>query len=256
MLYGLDGSVLSSTVPPKVQRSLGGIRLPAPSELPRWQAWVERLWGGPNPHVSWLHLDWYDDEDVNRLVLWQVTPIEKCGPFAQELILGPPPGKDAFGRDNGVQMVRIQWELCQRLHGWCQVYWVIQGAKGGHKRRYTEIEQQLLKLAGLPPEAPVPGSLPYAPFDERVVALVAQRDEMLKWNLCQDFASRNWSQLDADEHAAVVDMRAKHLKWLEAQVDGVLDSVTRADLQDIPTSREVAPIDWDAATHELTHEGL
>lgn len=252
-LYGPDGAVL-----PPVRRTitgvgaaLGPVRLPAPSELPDWQAWVHRLWGTPNERVSWLHLDWYDDEGINRLVLWQVTPIERCTAFIREMLCGPPPSRDSMGRQLGPSMVRLQWDLCQKLHGYAQAYWIIQGTKGGHKRRFTHIESSMLKMAGLPTDPPVAGTLPYAPFDERVVAQVAQLDKMATWNYCHEFAERRPEELDAEDQATMQAMRRDHLHWLEQQVDAAFDGLTRADLASIPTSRDTQPIDWAAATEDL-----
>lgn len=249
MILGLDGQ-------PYVAPALGPVRLPAPSELPAWQANVERLWGKPNQHVSWLHLHWYDDEGVNRLVLWQVVPIERCGPFQQGLLTGDPPGKDKYGKPTGVPMVRIQWDLCQRLHGWASPFWIIQGDQGGHKRRFDHVEQALLKMAGLPTEPPVPGELPYAPFDNRVIEQVQQRDKMLKYKKMLDFADRRPEQIDAEDRETLEAMRAEHLRWLERQVDAVFDGVTRADLAAAcagAVSHDAAPIDWDAAQADLLH---
>jgi hypothetical protein len=236
-----------------VQRA-GPIRMPAPADLAAWQGNVTRLWGGPNEHVSWLHLDWYDDEDVNRLVLWQMIPIEKCSEFVKGFLCGPPPGKDDFGRQRGIPMVRLQWELAQKLHGWAQAFWIIEGTQGGHKRRFTHVEQCLLKMAGLPTEPPVPGSQPYAPFDNRVIEQVAKLDMMARYDKMLDFADRRPDQLDAEDQETIRSMKREHLKWLERQVDAVFDSVTRADIADATAPRSDAPpLDWDAASDELTN---
>lgn len=254
VLYSPHGGVLAPSVPPEAAPvlgpQLGPVRLPPPSDLPQWQAWAARLWGAPNEFVSWLHLDWYDDEGINRLVLWQITPIQQCTAFFKDFLLGPPPTRGAKGGG----MIRLQWELGQRLHGWAQVYWIIQGARGGHKRRFTDVERNLLTLAGKPCDAPVAGDLPYAPFDERVVAQVARHDQIAQWNKMQEFAERRPDQLDADDQETMRGLRAEHLKWLERQVDAVFDSVTRADLVSAThatMSHDAQPIDWGAATHEL-----
>ena len=254
MLYDADGVPIEPARLALVGPALGPVRLPAPADLPAWQANVTRLWGGPNQHVSWLHLDWYDDEGVNRLVLWQVVPIEQCGPFQRDILLGPPPGKDRYGRQTGTPMVRIQWDLCQRLHGWASPYWIVQGERGGHKRRFDHVEQQTLRMAGLPTEPPVPGALSYAPFDQRVIDQVMARDRMLKYKHCLDFAERRPEQIDAEDRATLEMMRAEHLKWLERQVDIVFDGLSRKDLQDITTSRDVAPIDADRQAHDFITE--
>lgn len=49
-------------------------------------------------------------------------------------------------------------------------FWVLQGAQGGHKLQYTTEESTLASGLGMSGKPPVPGALPYAPFDLRVVA--------------------------------------------------------------------------------------
>lgn len=247
-LVGLDGA-------PLVARRSGVFRAPAPAQLAVWQAECTALFGSPNEHVSWLHLDWYDDEDVNRLVVYQCSPRAKLSPFHMDFLNGPPPRKDAMGRatKDSPPMLRQQWELSQRYGCWAQPFWIIQGARGGHKRRFSATETNLLKIAGLPITPPDAGDLPYAPWDTRVVHQLAQLDDMRRWEKCEDFASRKWDTLDAEEQAAVKDMRKAHLKWLDTQVERAIDSVRTTDME-IPTSHDVAPIDVDLETERFINQ--
>ena len=81
---------------------------------------------------------------------------------------------------------------------------------------------------------------------------LARVDEMRKWEKCEDFATRSWATLDAEEQAAMVEVRRAYLAWLDLQVDAAIDSVqTKQTPLDIPVSRDVAPIDTDAATERF-----
>ena len=247
-------TILDQDGQPIVAQRFGVFRAPAPAQLAEWQADCARLFGSPNEQVSWLHLDWYDDEDVNRLVVYQCTPRAKLSPLHTEFLDGPPPRKDARGRatKDSPPMLRQQWEIAQQHRCWAQPYWIIQGARGGHKRRFSAIESQLLKLAGLPITPPDAGALPYAPWDTRVIDQLVRLDDMRRWEKCEDFASRQWATLDQEEQDAVREMKKAHLAWLDLQVEQAIDSVvTRQTPLDIPTSRDVAPIDVDLETERF-----
>jgi hypothetical protein len=74
----------------------------------------------------------------------------------------------AFIRNPDCLITERAWHMFQETGAWGRPYWVIQGEQGGHKRWFTTVEKQLLRMANLPMDPPAPGDLPYAEWDERV----------------------------------------------------------------------------------------
>ncbi|MBA2713420.1 MAG: hypothetical protein H0U55_07705 [Rubrobacteraceae bacterium] len=81
-----------------------------------------------------------------------------------------------FVRNPDCLITERAWHLFRETNCWGRPYWVIQGTKGGHKRWFSQNEQKLLKMAGLPTDPPAPGDLPYAEFDDRVLVQLEKLD--------------------------------------------------------------------------------
>lgn len=71
-----------------------------------------------------------------------------------------------------------QWHLWHQHGVYGIPWWVIQGDKGGHKRHFSTQEKKALNYRKLPCDPPVPGSLPYAPFDQRVLDRILRYDRL------------------------------------------------------------------------------
>lgn len=217
-----------------------------------WQAALDRL-TPPNDRVSFLRILWVAaDEVVSRTGRVKVDPVQRwvifqCTrqvPGAAEFYLeGPPP----HPKHNPIPLMREQWDLYRTEHLYGQPYWIVQGERGGHKRRFTQVEQNILKAQRLPSQAPVPGSLPYAPFDQRVLAKLELLDVMTNWNRAIELDERKPDELDAEMREAAKDGRKWLLDWLESQVEAAIDSTPVT----IATSRDVAPIDADLEREQL-----
>lgn len=253
-LYGLDGQEISSTPAPSLGPVVAPLRLPAPEDLPRWQRECRSLFGEPNAHIAWAHLDWYDDQGVNRLVVFQMIPLEKASFFELQMFgEEKEPEWKADGTCPGAPMTRLAWNLFHRERALPKVFWIIEGDRGGHKYRFSHRERALLKLAGKPCDPPVPGSLPYAPWDNRVVAALKAIDRLRFWNKAIDLADRTPEMLEADEQEALRQMKDSYLTWLERQVEAKMDEVetfARPIVTDDLVSRDVAPVDADALRAE------
>lgn len=77
-------------------------------------------------------------------------------------------------------VTRLQWDLYKETQCYGKPYWCIQGDKGGHQRFFSTLEKQFLELQSLPTNPPLPGTLPYAPFDKRVTEKLVQHDRLRK----------------------------------------------------------------------------
>ena len=168
-----------------------------------WQTTLEQTLGASAPaelgsgRLSWPLLVWIPGDDwdpVERWVIYDMVPAqvlvegaerrrragipdhENQDQFWLDQLNGPHPRQRGrydqvlkqFVPDERCLIDRYQWDLWQkyRAHGF--VFWIVQGGNGGHLGHYSNEEQQLAKMDGLPSEPPDAGALPYAPFDQRV----------------------------------------------------------------------------------------
>lgn len=160
--------------------------------LADWQRQLDELFP-PSEVTSHLKIVWVSGDDwevggtwqgVERFYLYEMTPEAFTDPnILFELRDMPRPVvrydtvmKDVVCDDRYV--TRMQWDLYHETKCWGRPFWVIQGEKGGHKRFLTPLEKQWLTLASLPTEPPWPGTLPYAPFDQRVIRQVVHHDKL------------------------------------------------------------------------------
>lgn len=109
-----------------------------------------------------------------------------------------------------------QWEMFRQYQCWARPYWAIQGERGGTPMSYSPWEAAMLKAHGLPTDVPNPGSLPFAPFDERVVEAIQARDRMrLMGSRFAHMADPSAAAADvqAEDDAAEKAGRAEFVKW-------------------------------------------
>lgn len=160
--------------------------------------WTERLraFSPISSSVPWLTLRWFPMErrdragvwhDCGRWVVYECIP-EAIIPESERDIIaflaGPQPSripdpqaayaKSTFANDYQCRMYREH-------KVWARNCWVIQGTTGGHPVEYDLVEQKILQACGLPTEPPPLGSLPYAPFDARVIEQLRSRSLITKY---------------------------------------------------------------------------
>lgn len=135
---------------------------------------------------------------------------------------------DRFVSD--AEVTRQEWELYREHKAIPLLFWIIQGENGGHKRTFTPIEQKYLKLAGLPSEAPAPGSLPYADFDQRALFQLARRDRI-------HTMQTRLSPMESERSQQAVELRRQVVAYLGDQVRATLESA-RLDINDLPKSSD------------------
>lgn len=233
-----------------------------PSIDPTWEEELNRI--APETPYGHDHLRiWWEPGDpwavVERFVVWQLTPVWRVPDLGiREALDGPNPR--AFGYYDQVlgRFVRKrylpisfqQWRLYRETGYYAQPLWVVQGRNAGHLRRWTEVQSTISQMNGGPPEPPVPGELPYAPFDMRVVEKLKYLDALQKYgDILEHLSSkpRLAERLERRERETVTSMAEQMWNWLGSQIGGALDG-------DDGITRKEAQLLWDHAERDVPPE--
>jgi hypothetical protein len=158
----------------------------------QWEKELAEIDAPPNdrfPYLKLIYEEGYPWEPVERYLIYWMTPRRLMAEGLMASILEQledphPPSmhgnyydkhydnkdgtKGAFIRNPDCLITERAWHMFQETGAWGRPYWVIQGEQGGHKRWFTTVEKQLLRMARLPMDPPAPGDLPYAEWDQRV----------------------------------------------------------------------------------------
>jgi hypothetical protein len=159
-----------------------------------WEDWMSE-YSPPTDRFKWLkiiHEQGYPWEPIDRFIIYEMLPVkvmdtgEGLLPEILAQLQHPQPPSEMgnyydhalgeFVRNEDCLITERAWHLYRETGAWGRPYWVIQGTKGGHKRWFSQIEQQLLRAAGLPHQPPEPGDLPFAEFDDRVKKQLHNQD--------------------------------------------------------------------------------
>lgn len=94
-------------------------------------------------------------------------------------------------------------------------FWVLQGPNGGTPAVYSRREARLLKAIGVPDDPPPLGFLAYAPFDERAVRAILQRDKLVQagGDLDRMERARSADALRSEDDDTEKDFRRAFLGW-------------------------------------------
>lgn len=214
----------------------------------------------PQEHVLWLlrqEQDPFTGKPNTDSVLWHLWSDLKgqdpatWGEWKPDDLV---PGKRRWHSDSLVS--HTQWVLHRQTGGLPLLVWVIQGTRGGHMWQLGQSELGWLQSFGLSPQQletiaeaiPLPGSLPYAPYDQRVFQALAVRDKLRKW--AGDWSKRSATKTDAglyvaqDRTARKRQYNGEMLKWIETQIEDAL--------LDIPRHRLPSRSDLPAGETDLT----
>lgn len=162
-----------------------------------WE-WTQmlRAFSPVSDRVPWLTLRWFPMErrdragtwiDCGRWVLYECIPaaiIPEQFSDILPLLAGPQPSRI---RDVGEAQAKsvyandYQCRMYREHNVWARNCWIIQGMNGGHPIEYDLMEQKILQACGLPTDPPPLGTLPYAPFDARVIAQLRKRSLITKY---------------------------------------------------------------------------
>lgn len=150
---------------------------PVPSE------WVRRLREiSPESLIhGWLAFGWLTWAE--RFVLYECIPDQMIPDEMRAMLAGRPwwelPESEQEGRKKMVSA--YQWDMYRRYRVWAVQFWCLQGDQGGTPALYTDIEKAILRAHDRPQTPIKPGALPFAPFDERAVKAVQERDRLAKY---------------------------------------------------------------------------
>jgi hypothetical protein len=184
---------------------------------PEWERRLREISPISDVH-SWLAFRWFDE--AQRWLLYECVPIRF---ILDETLIedlgGPDPDTDA-GKD--ILVSRYQQEMFRNHRVHARPCWVIQGTRGGHHAAYDKATQEDHRAMGLPPEPPKPGQLPYADFDERVVAQLVEMSKLVRFK--NDFGEfkRRFGSVDGQKREAAKALRAareKYVRFINSQFE-------------------------------------
>lgn len=249
-------------------------RDPPSGVIERWQPELDRIAPRSERGHSHLQLLWEPGEEwapVERWVIWECVTPDRA-PLAGAIWLdleGPPPR--LFGRyDTQLQrFVRArnflinqrQWEFYRETGFYGRPVWIVQGDRGGHKRNWGEVEQNLAMMAyGLqePPDPPAPGALRYAEPCERTIRLLAGLDMVRSFGNLLKYMSHNEvlrDSLDRRERDVLQEMARQLWFWLGDQVEEAM-TLTRDEanaIWDYADPEGEVP-DYDAGIEDFIEE--
>ena len=145
------------------------------------EAWMTRL-RDVSPISTWTsHLVPRWMPDVEQWVLYQCIPSlhipderrTQLATYWEDL-----PVTQRFGRRAMVS--DYQYRMYHDFRVDARPFLILQGDRGGTPARYTRREQLLLQAHHLPDTPPRMGTLAYAPFDERTVTRILERDRLVE----------------------------------------------------------------------------
>lgn len=135
------------------------------------------------------------------------------------------------------------------------LFWVIQGAGGGHKAFFTDQEEDWLTASGKTMRIPYLGQLPYADFDERVVAHINRLNALKQYG--DDLVK--YRRAMGPDYQEVVQQRLRGFResvvsWFDQQMKEECDLFVRAadagEMDDLPKT----DIDYDRLCEESIPE--
>lgn len=226
-------------------------------------------------HVTHLHLRWEKGnpwEPINRFLIWHMYPVHAIAPDLRKELMGPPPRsrghycadgwclcerkQDRWTDGAAFQIDQQQWELYRETGYYGQRWWVCQGDQGGHKYRLNDVEAKIARIATGRSSTPAAGDLPYADFDDRVLAKILERDRarmyaaVARW--AEDATVRG-QMLTEEDRAGAQEANELLWKWLESQVGAKVDALSASDRMAIANQRP-AGLDRDYLRRQTARE--
>lgn len=220
--------------------------------------------------LSWLLLVWQPGDSwqpVHRWLVYQMIPERFVPEHIRQSLDGPHPrirGRwDALGSrfwsDPRCLVDLTQWTLWQRFRALARPYWVIQGERGGHRRRFSYQEKLsiYMETGQQDVEPAAPGDLGYAAPDERVIAALEQRDQLARYGKILQFATENPDFFSDVEMQEIMAIRERLWQHLEGQVEDAIAAQPKAMFKraadEIFEHGRIEDVDWQEQL-ELHHE--
>ena len=234
-------------------------------------------------HVPWLKIHWHAGIEYAPSQRWTIYTMQPRLDFVPEDLLeccrGQDPrtwgvwvtpkvsdeyGRPSLGKPRWVSdsfLSHEQWVLFQETQCFPQLFWIIQGDKGGHRWQVSDSERAFLEAIGKPDaDTPQIGALPYAEYDNRVREKLLELDKLRQWRQSWDKRlGANVSEagiLVQSERKALRESYArKTLDWLDSQVVEAVDDIPRKVLAQIVDQLPTSDVSPEARTEQL-HEAL
>ena len=206
--------------------------MPAPHQDPTWQRELDRIAPADAESVR-LHLYWEEGfpwEPINR---WMIGTVETRVPqLFRDVLEGPDPR--TLGRYDEVLKEflsnalcsRRQWDYYQLTGHLLKRYWVVQGARGGHRVEYSQVESRISAIHGGPAQPPYAGDLPYQ-VPNAVTFESLTNIRALLGDLAVIETQEN-GLLAADEKSALEGMRKDVWDWMSEQIEQSSDELAFA----------------------------
>lgn len=244
--------------------------------LPGWQAEIETI-VPRSTRVPWLRIVWQPGmpyEPVQRWEIYEMMPLLQYVPFEiRQALSGPNPRTDGewieAPRGSGNYrwitsslLSLTQWKLFHETGCYPARFWIIQGTRGGHKWKLSAAERNFLQSFTGQEEidTPLPGDLPYAEWDRRVLSKMLQHDRLRRWKFATPWDGRQVNRTKAglwvkrDRLAEERLFAEKMLEYLESQVSDVVSDIPRRLLpgwSDLPEGDHYYNKDEDALDEQL-----
>lgn len=230
-----------------------------------------------NNFIEWLLPVWEPGDrwqPIHRWTVWSMLPVGQVPEMFRAALYGAHPrstghycgpgwctcdlkaNKWRGGPETAWNIDRMTYEMYQRTGCYGQRLWIVQGNRGGHLRRYDDVEAKIAETLGLPNTPPVIGELPYAEPDQRTWALLRQRSRIHAWRQHTDYLRRTVAMDVADEDERDRQAQAAIGAWLDQQVGQHADQLGWAIRRDanvprLPAWKKGRSVDWDAANQDF-----
>jgi len=154
-----------------------------------------------------------------------------------------------FVRTRISTVTRAQWAYHQQTGLYGRTVWVVQGRKGGHKRFWSDVEQNVAMMTyqrewdalGIGADVlqpPALGELCYAEPDDRTINALRALDMVERYgDLLHLLSLRNEQEglnykLGLRQKAVAREMARQLWYWMDDQISETLDNITRAQAQE------------------------
>lgn len=177
---------------------------------------------------GWLAFGWL--EKAERFVIYEMIPTALIPREKREQLAGTPywkmPETLRVGRQQMVSA--FQWEMYRKHQVWARPFWCLQGTDGGTPAKYSEMEEAMLRAAGLSTDVPEPGAFPFAPFDGLAEQQLRRRDRLWRAGGSLDRIKRSGSSavMLAETAEAERAFREAFISWWEETMRPQTDFLT------------------------------
>lgn len=231
---------------------LAQLDMQGPAREPSWDEELARI-APESPHLTSLRLFWVPGDPwcpCERWMIYQLYPKGVIPSLIDKADLeGPDPRDPKYGagyydkvlkrfvRTRHITIDRMQWQIYQETGRYGFPYWVVQGTRGGHLRRFTHVQAALSKMEGGWTEPPPPGDLPYLAPNQLTWEGLREMDSLSSYEGLIAFHLRTPEMIQGEEREKAERMRARMWNQIRNQQESYWNDEVGA-IRDI---REMLP---------------